>query len=208
MSLLGSKVPLPSSPSTSFRVVYSHVRIATSHGYFTIILKTGSLRIKVTWDSRVHFLCPTADLLSQQLWEQDPAMRVSQTLQVNGILLTQRTTVSLPLLIQVAVSTRCAETTPPNTLGFPVSGQYQFSSVQLLSHVRLFATLWTAARQASLSFTNSQSPPKLVSIELVMPPNHLILCCSLLLPSIFLSIRVFSSESVNTLLMSCPFLET
>ena len=63
-------------------------------------------------------------------------------------------------------------------------------------------------QQASLSFTNSQSPPKLVSIELVMPPNHLILCCSLLLPSIFLSIRVFSSESVNTLLMSYPFLET
>ena len=97
--LLGSKVPL-SSPSTSFRVVYSHVPVATSHGYFTIILKTGSLRIKVTWDSRMHFLCPTPDLLSQQLWEQDPEMRVSQTLQVKRILLTQRTTVSLPLLIK------------------------------------------------------------------------------------------------------------
>ena len=72
-----------------------------------------------------------------------------------------------------------------------------FSSVQLLSHVRLFATPWTAARQDSLSITNSQSLPKLMSIELVMPSNHLILCCPLLLlSSIFPSIRGFSSESV------------
>ena len=70
------------------------------------------------------------------------------------------------------------------------------SSVQLLSRVRLFATPWTAARQASLSITNPQSPPKLMSIELVMPSNHHILCCPLLLlPSIFPSIRVFSNES-------------
>ena len=56
---------------------------------------------------------------------------------------------------------------------------------------------WTTARQASLSITNSQSPPKPMSIELVMPSNHLILCCLLLLlPSIFPSIRVFSTESV------------
>ena len=67
--------------------------------------------------------------------------------------------------------------------------------VQLLSHVRLFVTLWTAAHQASLSFTISQSLLKLVSIESVMPSNHLILCCPfLLLPSIFPSIRVFSNE--------------
>ena len=73
----------------------------------------------------------------------------------------------------------------------------QFSSVQLLSHVWLFATPWTAAHQASLSITNSQSLPKLMSIESVMPFNHLILCCPLLLPpSIFPSIRVFSNESV------------
>ena len=66
----------------------------------------------------------------------------------------------------------------------------QFSSVQLLSHVRLFATPWTAARQASLSITNPRSWPKLMSIESVMPSNHLILCCSLLLlPSIFPNIR-------------------
>ena len=72
-----------------------------------------------------------------------------------------------------------------------------FSSVQLLSHVRrLFATPWTAARQASLSITNSRSLPKLMSIEWMMPSNHLILCCPLLLlPSIFLSIWVFSNES-------------
>ena len=70
------------------------------------------------------------------------------------------------------------------------------SSVQSLSHVRLFATPWTAARQASLSITNSLSPPKPMSIELVMPSNHLILCRPLLLlPSIFPSIRVFSNES-------------
>ena len=72
----------------------------------------------------------------------------------------------------------------------------QFSSVQSLSRVRLFATPWTAARQASLSITNSRSLPKLMSIELVMPSNHLILCQPLLLmPSIFPSIRVFSNES-------------
>ena len=71
-----------------------------------------------------------------------------------------------------------------------------FSSVQLLSHVWLFATLWTAARQASLSITNSQSSSKPISIQSVMPSNHLILCCPLLLlPSIFPSIRVFSKES-------------
>ena len=72
----------------------------------------------------------------------------------------------------------------------------QFSSVQSLSHFRLFAIPWTAARQASLSITNSQSSPKLMSIELVMPSNHLILHhLLLLLPSIFPSIRVFSNES-------------
>ena len=66
--------------------------------------------------------------------------------------------------------------------------------VELLSHVWLFATLWTAARQASLSLTISQSSLKLMSIELVMPSNHLFLCPLLLLHSIFLSFRVFSSK--------------
>ena len=70
-----------------------------------------------------------------------------------------------------------------------------FSSVQRLSHVWLFVTPWTAACQASLSITNSRSLLKLMSIESVMPSNHLILCRLLLLPSIFPSIRVFSNES-------------
>ena len=72
-----------------------------------------------------------------------------------------------------------------------------FSSVQSLSCVQLFATPWTAARQAFLSITNSRSSLKLMSIESVMPSNHLILCRPLLLlPSVFPSIRVFSNESV------------
>ena len=71
------------------------------------------------------------------------------------------------------------------------------SSVQMLSHIQLFATPWTAACQASLSITNSWSMLKLMSITSVMPPNHLILCCPLLLlPSICPSIRVFSNESI------------
>ena len=72
----------------------------------------------------------------------------------------------------------------------------QFSSVQSLSRVWLFVTPWTAAHQASLSITNSWSPPKPMSIELMMPSNHLILCHPfLLLPPIPPSIRVFSNES-------------
>ena len=70
-------------------------------------------------------------------------------------------------------------------------------SVQLLSHVRYFVTSWTVAQRSSLSITNSQSLFKLMSIKLVMPSNHLILCCPLLLlPSIFPSIRLFANESV------------
>ena len=71
-----------------------------------------------------------------------------------------------------------------------------FSSVQLLSCVRILATPWTAAHQASLSVTNSRSPPKPMSIESMMPSNHLMLCRPLLLlPSIFPSMKVFSNES-------------
>ena len=77
------------------------------------------------------------------------------------------------------------------------SVQGQFSSVQLLSRVQLFTTPWTTARQAFLSITNSQNLLKFISIELVMPSNHLTLCRPLLLlPSIIPSIRVFSYESV------------
>ena len=74
----------------------------------------------------------------------------------------------------------------------------QFSSVQSLSHVRLFATPWTAAHQASLSITNSWSSLRLMSIESVMPLNHLILCHPLLLPSILPSIRVFPMSQFFT----------
>ena len=82
-----------------------------------------------------------------------------------------------------------------------VSAKHQhksaFSSVQLLNRVRFIATPWTAAHQSTLSFTISQSFLKLMSIELVMPSNRLILCHPLLLPpSVFHSIRIFSSESV------------
>ena len=84
---------------------------------------------------------------------------------------------------------------------FPYSNQ--FTSVQLLSHVRLFVTPRTAARQASLFVTNSRSSLRLTSIESVMPSSHLILCCPLLLlPPISPSIRVFSNESA--LLMRWP----
>ena len=73
------------------------------------------------------------------------------------------------------------------------------SSVQSLSHVRLFATPWTAAHQASLSITSSRSLPKLMSIKSVMPSSHLILCCPLpLLPPIPPSIRVFSNEECKS----------
>ena len=85
----------------------------------------------------------------------------------------------------------------PDLLKFPCLVNRVVVVVQSLSRVRLFATPWTAARQASRSFTNSWSLLKLMSIESVMPSNHLILCHPLLLlPSVFPSIRVFSNESV------------
>ena len=77
-----------------------------------------------------------------------------------------------------------------------IDTQERFSSVQSLSHVRLFVTPWTTARQASLSISNGQSPPKPMFIESVMPSNHLMLCHPLLFPpSIFPSIMVFSNQS-------------
>ena len=83
-----------------------------------------------------------------------------------------------------------------NCLNFLMFQMHQFNSVQSLSHVWLFVTPWTTAHQASLSVTSSWSLLKLMSIELVMPSNHLILCLPLLLlPSIFPSIRVFMKES-------------
>ena len=89
-------------------------------------------------------------------------------------------------IVNFDLSTKCDTVLPFTHFGFVV---------QLLSRVRLFATLWTVARQASLSFNISQSLLKLMSIESMMPSNHLILCRPLLLlPSIFPSIRVFSNE--------------
>ena len=102
------------------------------------------------------------------------------------------------------LSLRCPVLQPLATCGYLTSWMlnaiknlvlHLFSSVQLLSHVWLLATPWTAAHQASLSITNSWSLLKCMSIESVMPANHLILCFSLLLPSVFLSIRVFICTS-------------
>ena len=96
------------------------------------------------------------------------------------------------------VSTEHQAELPVLSSSFPLVPcfNHQFSSVHLLSHVQVFATPWTAARQASLSITNSQSLLKLMSTESVMPSNHLILCRPLLLPtSIIPSIRGFSNES-------------
>ena len=96
-------------------------------------------------------------------------------------------------------------TTDVKSHPFPVNMKLSYTwifafilySVQSLSHVQLFVTRWTAALQASLSLTNSQSLLKLMSIRSVMPSNHLILCRPLLIPrSIFTSIRVFSNKSV------------
>ena len=95
------------------------------------------------------------------------------------------------------VSTEHQAELPVLSSSFPLAPcfNHQFSSVHLLNHVQVFVTPWTAARQASLSTTNSQSLLKLMSIESVMPSSHLILCHPLLLPSIFPSIKVFSNES-------------
>ena len=118
-------------------------------------------------------------------WLWSKQLRTEMQMSSNKVRMTLHsfsTFFSCPMLKKMAVSVI-------NTY-FPVS-------VQLLSRVRLFVTPWTAARQASLSITNSQSLLKLMSIESVMPSNHLILCRPLLLlPSVFPSIRVFSKESV------------
>ena len=83
-----------------------------------------------------------------------------------------------------------------NIQNLKITASSPISSVQSLSRVWLLATPWTAECQASLSITNFQSPPKPISIESVMPSNHFIFCCPLLLlPSFFPSIRVYSNES-------------
>ena len=126
-----------------------------------------------------------------------------------GLLLRDRTPrdgVTLPISSFFAHLSPISQTFPlfPSGKEFPswkledqvYQASIRLSSVQALSRVWLFATPWTTALQASLSFTISRSPPKLMSIESLMPSNHLILChLLLLLPSIFPNIRVFSNES-------------
>ena len=105
------------------------------------------------------------------------------------------TTVSLPSPLSLLLPQYSGFQLSFNSISFP-GLLHSFRSVQLLSRVRLFETPWTTACQASLSITSSQSPPKPMSIESVMPSNHLILCCPLLLlPRTPPSIRVFSNES-------------
>ena len=96
------------------------------------------------------------------------------------------------------LSMKCQALTKSSSGSVPcIFFNFCFYMIVQLSHVRLFVTPWSAARQASLSITNSWSPLKLMSIKSVMPFNHLILCCPLLLlPSIFPSIKVFSNELV------------
>ena len=144
---------------------------------FTVIfLKTGFEA--GLWDnlsSYISLICRESDFLLEHIipWNYS---------ELDGTMLSKHSLNRLLIFLRDIPSLTCA-------LLFP------FSSVQLLSHVWLFATPWTAARQASLSVTNSRSFLKLMSVESVMPSNHLIPCCPLLLPpSIFPSIRVFSNE--------------
>ena len=94
------------------------------------------------------------------------------------------------------ISVKCLTSVNIREMQIRITISLHTHSVQLLNHVQLFETPWTTARQASLSITNSRSPPKPMSIESVRPSNHLILCHPLLFrPSIFPSIMVFSNES-------------
>ena len=126
----------------------------------------------------------------------------------------QESVVDCHFLLQGIFSTQGSNLSPALAGGFfttepqgkppfrAIIASVQFSSVQSFSRVWLFATPWTTAHKASLSITNSQSPPKPMPIESVMPSNHLILCHPLLLlPSIIPSIRVFSNESALCIML-------
>ena len=133
-------------------------------------------------------------------WTEEPGGLQSMGSQSDT---TEKLTLHFHFLYYIIALNSCALSCPKSPAlqadSLPLSHlrkQYYFSSVQSLSCVRLFVTPWIAACQPSLFITNSQSLPKLTSIESVMPSSHLILCHPLLLPSIFPSIRVFSSESV------------
>ena len=144
-------------------------------------------------------MCSVASVMANSLWpspSKNTGMGCRALLQ--GIFLTQGSNTHLLHLLHCwwILYLKSHWESPKE----PIS---QFSSVQSLSRVRLFVTLWIAARQASLSITNSRSSLKLTSIESVMPSSHLILCRPLLLlPPIPPSIRVFSNES--TLCMRWP----
>ena len=152
------------------------------------------------WMSLGHWLCWD---YSQTIWSSPDCRRTSQKMFL--ILSTWQTHpwVRVCLLLREAeeASGIAGEEEPLWLMKDSIQRKWgeriQFSSVQLLSHVWLFVTPWTAACQASLSITNFHSLLKLMSIELVMPSSHLILCRPLLpQPSILPSIRVFSNESV------------
>ena len=134
-------------------------------------------------------------MLPRQAPEQGAPARLSGGLVVTGCSCVTLSSAPLPRL-----SPRCALLLRTPVYGLCTcagisSPEQTVSAVQPLSYAQPFANPWTAARQASLSFTISWSLLKLMSIESVMPSNHLILCHPLLLPSIFPSIRVFSNES-------------
>ena len=138
--------------------------------------------------------CSTSTALSFRIWNNSPGIPLPPLALFVPML------PKAHLTLHSKISGSRWVTTPPWLSRSLRPFLYQFSSFQSLSHVRLFVTPWIAARQASLSITNSRSSLRLTSVESVMPSSHLILCCPLLLlPPIPPSIRVFSNES--TLLM-------
>ena len=168
LSSMGSQ-RITSWVSWSFQIILSPILIQRNKGGNCEINSSPWQRMKTTYTSRMRFNVISSrkclHLFSPLLWN--------------------------PVILSTVIPWY------PQGLGSRTISHTQICrySVQSLSGVRLFVTPWTAAHQASPSITNCQSPPKLMSIELVMPSNHLILCCPLLLPSIFPSIRVFSNES-------------
>ena len=134
------------------------------------------------------------DIITRSLHLLIPFTHFSQTLTPFPLAITYLFLVSMSMFLTCLICFLGSTSKRINMVFF--FDLFQFGSIQSLSHVQLFATPWTAACQASLSITNSQSFLKLMSFESEMPSNHLIFCCPLLLsPSVFSSIRVFSNES-------------
>ena len=161
----------------TYLCIWKKVRVSFSHSFMSDSFRLPGLwpvRLLYGWDFRARTL--EWVLISSSRGPPDPGIKPASPAMAGGRFTTE----------------------PP---GKP-RNTHQFSSVQSLSHVRLFAIPWTAAHQASLSITNSGSLLKLMSIESVMPSNCHPVCCPLLLPSIFPNIRVFSNESA--LHIRCP----